>query len=167
MDVKPADRLTRCLLEARRDLLRFLKRRADPAIAEDILQEVWIKLHTRSDPQSWQEPRAVVFTTAANLATDARRHAAAADRMLSHESMYVETTSEALEPEAHLETTGRLERIAAALQELPDLCRAAFLMNRFEGLTHAQIAARLGVSTKTVQRYIERALLQCLQADGT
>jgi DNA-directed RNA polymerase specialized sigma24 family protein len=36
-------------------------------------------------------------------------------------------------------------------------------MNRIEELTHAEIAARLGISTKTVQRHIERALRLCVQ----
>jgi RNA polymerase sigma-70 factor (ECF subfamily) len=56
-----------------------------------------------------------------------------------------------------------LNSVAAALQELPAQCREAFLLNRLEGLTHSEIAERLGVSTKTVQRHIERALRRCVQ----
>jgi DNA-directed RNA polymerase specialized sigma24 family protein len=36
-------------------------------------------------------------------------------------------------------------------------------LNRLEGLSHAEIASRLGVSTKTIQRYVERALRICLE----
>ena len=56
-----------------------------------------------------------------------------------------------------------MERLAVALEQLSPQCREAFLLNRLEELTHVQIAARLGVSTKTVQRHIERALRLCVQ----
>jgi len=49
------------------------------------------------------------------------------------------------------------------LNELPPACRDAFLLNRLYDCTHAEIADRLGISTKTVQRHIERALLHCLR----
>jgi RNA polymerase sigma factor (sigma-70 family) len=165
VDLSSADRLTRCLLEVRVDLLRFLKRRIDAATAEDVIQDVWVKLREHGNPQHWREPKAVVFAAAANLATDLGRHAAIVDRTAARESSFVDTTSVTVEPEACAEASNRLERIFKALESLPPLCRDAFLLNRFEALTHAQIAARLGISKKSAQRYIERALDECLQAD--
>ena len=50
-----------------------------------------------------------------------------------------------------------LRRLQASLRELPPLCRAAFLLNRIEDLTHAEIAARLGVSVRTIDRYMVKA----------
>src|SRR6266702_67757 len=141
----PVDRLTRSFLEARDDLLRFLRRRSRThraAAAEDIVQTVWLKLRERDDSQTWEEPRAVLFTSAA------------ADP---------ETACPRPDPEAQADAAGRLERLTAALEQLPPQCREAFLLNRLEELTHVEIAARLGVSTKTVQRHIERALRLCVQ----
>lgn len=65
--------------------------------------------------------------------------------------------------ETQADARGRLERLAAALAQLPPQCKQAFLLNRLEGLTHAEIAGRLGISTETVQRHIERALQLCVQ----
>ena len=67
------DRLTRSFLEMRDELLRFLTRRAGRAVAEDVLHDVWLNLREGSDPETWREPRAVLFATAANLATDVSR----------------------------------------------------------------------------------------------
>src|SRR5207248_5260656 len=76
--VDPKDRLTRYFLETRAELLRFLTRRSGRSEAEDVLQDVWVNLRERSDPASWRESPAVLFTAAANLATDrARRNATA------------------------------------------------------------------------------------------
>jgi RNA polymerase sigma factor (sigma-70 family) len=153
------DRLTRSFLEARDDLLRFLKRRGRRGAAEDIVQSVWLKLRERSDPRSWREPRAVLFTTAANLKIDAYRRETAAKEAASR----AEVVGPEPDPEAQADAAAQLERLSAALEQLPPQCRQAFLMNRIEELTHAQIAERLGISTKTVQRHIERALRLCVQ----
>jgi len=53
----------------------------------------------------------------------------------------------------------RREAVAAALAALPEDERAALLMHHFEGLTQAEVAARLGTSASTVQRRMAAALL--------
>ena len=164
--VKSKDRLTRYFLEMRDELLRFLTRRAGRAAAEDVLQDTWLKLRERGDPAAWREPRAVLFTTAANLATDLERHNAVIEKHGSREALMegMEVEYPRPDPEAQADIVESLERLHAALMELPRVCRDAFLMNRIDAMTHAEIATRLGISTKSVQRYIERALRHCLLA---
>ena len=159
----PMDRLTRSFLEARDDLLRFLKRRGRHRAAEDIVQTVWLKLRERGDEESWEEPRAVLFTTAANLGTDNHRRETVAERAISREAAIAESATPGPDPETHADAVGQLERLSVALEQLPEQCRRAFLLNRLDGLTHAEIATQLGVSTKTVQRHIERALRTCVE----
>jgi RNA polymerase sigma factor (sigma-70 family) len=157
------DRLTRCFLEIRAELVRFLTRRNGRASAEDVVQETWLKLHERGNTESWQEPRAVLFTTAANLGTDVQRREAHSDRLFARDGEFTEPASATAGPESLAQTEGELNVVAAALESLPAQCREAFLLNRLEGLTHSEIAERLGISTKTVQRHIERALRRCVQ----
>ena len=163
--MNPKDRLTRYFLEIRDELLRFLTRRAGHAAAEDVLQDTWLKLRERGDPAGWHEPRAVLFTTAANIATDLDRHNAVVGRHSAREALVedMEVECHRLDPEAHADMVESLERLHAALMELPLICRDAFLMNRIDAMTHAEIATRLGISTKSVQRYVERALRHCLR----
>jgi RNA polymerase sigma-70 factor (ECF subfamily) len=157
------DRLTRCFMEIRAELVRFLTRRNGKAAAEDVVQETWLKLHERGDTESWHEPRAVLYTTAANLGTDVQRREARAERLFVRDGELPEAISPGADPESQAQTESELNSVAAALQELPAQCLEAFLLNRVEGLTHSEIAQRLGVSTKTVQRHIERALRRCVQ----
>jgi RNA polymerase sigma factor (sigma-70 family) len=163
LNVNAADRLTRCFLAVRDELLRFLTRRASRETAEDILQDVWLNLREHGDSASWREPRAVLFTTAAHLAVDSQRREARAGRIFCLEMATTDVACPRSELEVQVDAAERVEHIAAALEQLPSVCRDAFLLNRLEALTHAQIAARLGVSTKSVQRYIERAVRHCLR----
>ncbi len=50
------------------------------------------------------------------------------------------------------------ERIDAALRDLPEQCRTIFQMSRFEELKYQEIADRLGLSIKTVENQMGKAL---------
>jgi len=157
------DRVTRCFLEIRAELVRFLTRRNGRAAAEDVAQETWLKLHERGNPESWQEPRAVLYTTATNLGTDIQRREALANRLFARDGAGTRACAPGADPQAQVQAESELSSVAEALEELPAQCREAFLLSRLDGLTHVEIARRLNVSTKTVQRHIERALRRCVQ----
>ncbi len=53
------------------------------------------------------------------------------------------------------ELSGQIQR---AIQKLPEQCRLAFTMSRFDELTYGEIAAQLGISIKTVENQIGKAL---------
>ena len=48
--------------------------------------------------------------------------------------------------------------ISAAIEELPPRCREVFKLSRFEELSYKEIAARLGISVKTVENQMGKAL---------
>jgi RNA polymerase sigma-70 factor (ECF subfamily) len=50
------------------------------------------------------------------------------------------------------------QRIYEALQTLPEKCREVFTLNRFEGLKYGEIAGKLGISVKTVETQMSKAL---------
>ena len=61
-------------------------------------------------------------------------------------------------PEQQLEASELEKQIQEALAALPGRCREVFLLNRFEGLRYQEIAERLGISVKTVEAQISKAL---------
>lgn len=143
------------------DLLGFLRRKVGDSDAPDLAQEVYLRMLSYPAAAAIREPRAFLFRAAANLVVDHLRK----ETYRSHED--IDDISEHLatsapNPEETAIGTERLERARAALAELPPLCRHAFLLNRFDGLTHTEIAERLGLSPKTVQRHIQKALDHCL-----
>ena len=50
--------------------------------------------------------------------------------------------------------------------ELPPKCRLAFMLSRFDGMSYPQIAQRMGISVKMVEKHITKALLACRAAVG-
>lgn len=57
-----------------------------------------------------------------------------------------------------LETAELEQAIAQAINSLPDKCRQIFELNRGEGLKYAEIAEKLGISVKTVEAQMSKAL---------
>jgi RNA polymerase sigma-70 factor (ECF subfamily) len=153
------DPLSRTFLEIRDELLRYLTRRFGLDMAEDLVQEVWLRLREGVDPESLREPRAWIFKTAINLGIDKLRRETSAEKALAlHEVDGLDR-----DPDAQVDAVLQVERLVEALEELPSQCREAFLLHRLDGLTHEAIATRLGVSTKTIQRHIKRALRACVK----
>jgi len=61
------------------------------------------------------------------------------------------------DPDAAVRASQLADALAAALAELPEKCRHAFMLNRIEGWTQQEIAAQMGLSTNMVERYVMRA----------
>lgn len=61
-------------------------------------------------------------------------------------------------PQYVLEEQEYMERLKQALADLSDEQRVAFMMNRVDGLKHREIAERLGISQKAVEKRIYKAV---------
>jgi len=68
--------------------------------------------------------------------------------------------------DAAYEAKQRLERVVAALDELSPQCRRVFVMHKFEGLSHPEIAARIGISRSTVEKHMGTALKHLIKRRG-
>jgi RNA polymerase sigma factor (sigma-70 family) len=153
-----ADTALAGLYQAHADELHgFARRRAGRQEAEDVVQDAYLHLLQRGTTATLEHPRAYLFRIAANLAVDLARKTKIrlryAGEGLEH-ACHAETPPS---PEAAAGGAMELRRLQASLAELPPLCRAAFLLNRVEDLTHAEIAARLGVSVRTIDRHMVKA----------
>jgi RNA polymerase sigma-70 factor (ECF subfamily) len=160
-------------------ILRFLRARTrDAAEAEDVLQELWIRLReVRSGPIA--NARAYVFQMANNLVLDRereRRRRQLRDRAWTEQAHTIlqaadgdpQAVDPGRTPEELLSATQECNRLLQAIQGLPEAARRAFCLHKLEELSHAQVAARLGISRSGVEKHIalamkhlRRALLDC------
>lgn len=145
------------------DLLRYLTRRTgDVERAADVAQDTYIRLSAiEPDAVMIENERAYIYRVAGNLAIDAmRRDGSQAGWMTGH-APDESVPDPAPSPERVAIGRDRLRWFEEALDELPPKARLALLMFRVDGLSHKEIAARLGVSDSMVAKYIGQALRHC------
>ncbi len=151
-------RLEALALRYREPLVRYFLRKGVPMEqAEDCAQDVFVRL-SRTDEQTVQNAEAYLFTIASSVvvtwARKGKSHRVAQHRPLEDFSL---VSGEAAADRV-LEGKQALQRLVSALSELPVDTREIFLLNREDGLTYTQIAARYAIGVKVVERHIVRAL---------
>jgi len=134
-------------------------RLGNAADAADLAQDTFVRLLQRSERLELKAPRAFLRTIARGLVIDHWRRE-------EIERAYLETIAHLPEAETPSAETRALviellESIARMLEGLRPKVRQAFLLAQCEGLTHKQIAAQMGLSLRSVERYVADALYHC------
>lgn len=144
------------------DLKAFLTRKFGcPDLAADVAQETWLRAQQVKELTAVNNPRAYLFKMAANLAFDSLRSDKVRTRLTSAESIPDGASSGLPLPDQIVDYQQRLEILRQAVDELPPRCREVFSLHKFKGLSHAEIAARLGISKNMVEKHIIRGLTHC------
>lgn len=138
----------------REQLLRYLRAHGAGDGAEDLLQELWLKIGAGpSGPIA--NPRSYLFRAATNLMIDHRRsHAQQQRRDLEWSGLTDRLpNSAANDPGPERELAGRLllDRVRQELQKLPPRALDIFRQHRIEGQTQREIASQMGLSPSTIE----------------
>lgn len=136
--------------------LERLARRLTGQADQDLAQETWARKLAADSQVEARHPRAFLATVARNLAIDSARQLRARGGPALALDDLPETAHPWTAPDQ--ETTLLLKQIILGL---PPLYRDVFILNRFMGLTYAEIARRQGVSVKTIEYRMSRALAHC------
>ncbi len=168
--MNPSDQngVTQAYIQWRLPMLRFLRRKvANPAEAEDLLQEAFVRWLAVDGAAPPERPRHFLYRIAINLLNDRSRRNRVRDAVMvdadpdqaaASLQRAVATTDG---PEQIAGQRQRLSRLDAALTELPARQREALVLHRIDGLTQEQIAAQMGISRQMVVKHIARALAYC------
>lgn len=156
------------LLEVHYDELRrfALRKTRSASLADDVMQDAWLKLFdlVRSpdfDGRAVRNPLSYLRRIIANLVVDRQRQASAQARRITPGDLPQDARSEA--PSAFQVVAGRQEIaiVQAAIAELPDKCREVILLYRGQDLTMQQVGDRLGISPRTVENHLAKAMSHC------
>lgn len=142
------------------DLGRFLSMRLPSrADAEDLSQETYLRLLRVERTDLIRRPEALLFRIASNLIYEfylKRSHREKTDTELVEGSPSGERPTE-----ARADARRRVAKLEKVTATLAPKCRAALIMARRDGMTYAEIAKRLGVSTSMVKKYLKQAHTLC------
>ncbi|PCD03407.1 RNA polymerase subunit sigma-70 [Sphingomonas spermidinifaciens] len=159
----PPTGLEAVFLDHRDKLLRFLRARGAGEAAEDLVQDLWIKLGTRADGPI-ANPVAYLYRAADLLMIDryrSRRQAERRDQLWEEDRHPLD--GRAPSPEREVSARQETARAAAVLAAMGERKSAIFRRVRLDGVPQRRVAEEFGVSLSTVEsdlRDVARALLK-------
>ena len=142
----------------------FLRRVRDRAEAEDLTQEVFLRIVRRPDPAPLENAEVFLFSIAANLLRDRARRAVS-HRRADHRSLddpgddlsQLPSLIEARAPDRVLMSQESLGEVLRALDELGERTRDIFILYKLEKMKHREIGALYGLSASAVEKYVRKA----------
>ncbi len=159
------ERLLSAFFEHRDALLRYLCHRfGSLSLAEDLVQEAWLRLARHTPEQNIANPRAYLFRIATNLGSDYQRHHNMGIEVQTDHEALAQIPTQTTDPARNVQSRDELEHLLKIVDDLPPRCREVFLLCRVEGLSHAEVAERLGISKSTVVSQMVKALARLEQA---
>ncbi|MFM9950160.1 MAG: RNA polymerase sigma-70 factor [Saprospiraceae bacterium] len=128
----------------------------DSQLAEDLTQEVFFELWRKKEGIAFTISikaylRRAVVNKALNYIRDRKKITDDEDKMLKVESTAPSATQ-------LLDSEELQQLIDRSIDELPEKCRLVFVLSRFEEMSYQEIADHLGISIKTVENQIVKAL---------
>jgi len=144
-------------------LLRFLRARLHSQDeAKEVAQEAYVQMLGLDNPAAVNYMQGYLFRTAANIATNRLKSGAARRRI--DQIVFFDIPHDSRTPQHTLDMRQQLANVSEALERLPPLCRRAFILVRYEGMSFDDAAAEMGLHPRKVRRFVQRAFLSCQRA---
>jgi RNA polymerase sigma-70 factor (ECF subfamily) len=133
--------------------------------AADVVQDAFVRYLDcgLSAIAQHTHPRFFLWRIVGNLTIDIARRDRRRGDFASLDDVADQLVDPLPTPYEQLETRQQFQQLKKALNDLPAAHSKALVLNRIEGLSHADIAKRLGVSPSMVSKYIMSALKHCLR----
>lgn len=149
------------------ELVEHIRRRfGDKGMARDVVHDVCVQLLEGEEKPGVHSPLAMLRKISTDTAVSRYR----SDR---RRVAWVEAVAELPEvacpgatPACRHETEREFQRLVSAIAELPPRCQAVFVMHKIHQVPQAEVAERLGISLKTVEKHLRLGLAACRQKLG-
>jgi RNA polymerase sigma-70 factor (ECF subfamily) len=139
-----------------KDIRRFLFfKTQDVDRAEDILQEAFIKLWDNCSKVDYEKVKSYLYSIANNMFLNEVKHLKVVQNYNQHNKK--EATNES--PEFIMLEKEFMQKLETTIASLPEKQREVFLMNRIEKKKYKEIAEKLDISVKAVEKRMHQALV--------
>lgn len=136
----------------------FARRTHDEAAAEELAQELFLRLLRHPELFTLDNVDGYVFRSAVNLVRDRARRDVSRGPVLHVDIEQLQLVSDAPDAEQALNSRQKLDALLRAIEHLPRRTRTVLILSRFENMSYAQISQRLGISVSAVEKQISKAL---------
>jgi RNA polymerase sigma factor (sigma-70 family) len=143
-------------------LFRFVRNAAD---VDELLQETYARLlGANPDGEEVRSVRALALTIARNVALDWLRRREVISIELMSDLTALDVLDEKAQVDEIVNAHQELALLAEVVADLPRRGRQAFTLRRVYGLSQREIAEQMGISEKTVEQLLARAVRRCADA---
>lgn len=136
----------------------FLRRLRNHSEAEDLTQEVFVRLAASGSDKNFSNLDGYVFQTAANLLRDRIRREKVRNEYRQGLDEADSFPNEPLDPDRIYAGRESLNQAVMALRELNERTRAIFILFRLENMKQRDIANMFGISVSAVEKHVARAI---------
>lgn len=139
--------------------MRFLQQ---PDPAEEIVQNIFLKLWEKREELSIDSSlKSYLFRAVYNSCNNHLAHIKIQNKYISFARQAILRNESLSDPVMDSLAYKELnDNITEAIERLPTECKKIFKMSRFDGMKYMEIADQLGISIKTVETQISRALIR-------
>jgi RNA polymerase sigma-70 factor (ECF subfamily) len=127
-------------------------------VAEDIVQDVFVRLWQNREAFDIKDPLPYLYQSVRNRAVSHRRQTVVRERWREQAVSVAQERRPVSSAASEMEAGELADALARAVEALPERCRLVFTMSREQDLSYAEIARVLGISVKTVETHMGRAL---------
>ncbi|MCF3479142.1 sigma-70 family RNA polymerase sigma factor [Stenotrophomonas maltophilia] len=158
----PAVPLVSSLARHYEELVDYLRRRfRSPGLAREVVHDVCVRLLERPPVHDARHPIALLRRIAHDAAVDRCR----AEDLRRH---WVEPRAELPEgacpspgPEQHAQGMHALEHLSVTIERMPCRRQQVFILHKIHELPQAEVARRMGIGLKAVERHLRLAMDDC------
>lgn len=123
--------------------------------AEDLMQNVFIKLWDNCSKVDYDKVKSYIFTIANNLFLNEVKH----EKVVRNYNKHNKKEKTDISPEFIMLEKEFMDKLETAIANLPEKQREVFLMNRIEKKKYKEIAEELSISVKAVEKRMHQALV--------
>lgn len=163
--------LEQFIVHTKAQQLAVLAKMVCMAEAEEILQEAYLKIYllVSKNPNKEQPLKQLIslqpmlYSIAKNLAISNIRHQKVVNSHLQKNCGFIAEHAPLQLHSSEFELIKKDQEalLLSAINQLPPICRQVFVQRKLHSKSHAEIAAMLGVSTRTVESHLAKGLTLC------
>lgn len=144
------------------ELIEYVRRRfGQRGFAQDVVHDVCVRLLERPEPDTSRAPLAMLRRLSHDTAIDRCRSDDARHRWIDSVAILPQTVCPVPDQARVLDAQLEMERLAAAIQAMPRRRRQVFILYKIHELPQAEVAQRMGISLKAVEKHLRLAMAEC------
>ena len=133
---------------------------------EDVIQETYAKFLTLPSLEAIRYPKQYALLTARGIVIDHLRHSRVVSITTTGNLELLDVAEPHANGEERIEFQQEILAVGAALKQLPAMCRETLILRRVEGLSQREVASRLKISEKTVEKHMANGVRLLIKIFG-